>query len=201
MNDAPQAPLISLVVIVKNGARTIGKTLESVRAQTFRDFECLVIDGASTDGTLDIVETYRDAVTTLDSRKDTSSYDAIVRGFGMARGTYVGLLSADDWIAPDAMEKIAAAVRACPTAGVVAFGLRGMHELPNGDFRPGRFYTTPPGANFTLSDALYGHGSSFFYRRDLLTQQNYYRTERYRSFADKEFYLRFGLLGIPKARV
>lgn len=87
---------ISIVTVAFNAVSTIADTLESVAAQTHPDVEHIVVDGASTDGTLAIVEHYVKHVAHLISEPDTGIYDAMNKGLGLATGEIIGFLNADD---------------------------------------------------------------------------------------------------------
>lgn len=89
-----QTPLISIVTITYNAAGCLLPTMESVAAQTWRDFEHLVIDGASTDDTLKIARQNPD--TRILSEPDRGLYDAMNKGLRMARGKYILFLNAGD---------------------------------------------------------------------------------------------------------
>ena len=91
-------PKLSVITIVYNDAKHIERTLKSVIQQTYPHIEYLIIDGASTDGTLAIVEKYRHAITTLISEKDKGIYDAMNKGLQRATGDYVLFMNAGDEI-------------------------------------------------------------------------------------------------------
>ncbi len=90
----------TIVTVTYNAAATLGRTLESVEAQTFRRFEHLVIDGGSGDGTVGMAEAYRrrnaDIGVTVVSERDRGLYDAMNKGIARARGTFVCFLNAGD---------------------------------------------------------------------------------------------------------
>lgn len=88
-------PLFSTVTVAFNAAATIRATIESVLAQTAGNREYLIVDGGSTDGTLDILRSYGDAIRWV-SEPDKGIYDAMNKGIGLARGTWIHLLNADD---------------------------------------------------------------------------------------------------------
>jgi glycosyltransferase involved in cell wall biosynthesis len=112
-------PTFSIITVCYNAGRTIRRTIESVAHQTFeRDcVEHLVIDGASTDDTLDVLAQYEHL--RVVSERDAGLYDAMNKGIGLARGTYVAMLNADDWYEPDALAVVAAAFREMPRATYV----------------------------------------------------------------------------------
>ena len=70
------APLISVVIATRNAARSLPRCLESLRAQAFREFEVVVMDGASADGTVDLLKSSGDVVTTWRSSPDAGLYSA-----------------------------------------------------------------------------------------------------------------------------
>lgn len=90
---------VSLITVVYNAERYIKDCIESVINQTYQDLEYIVIDGASTDGTLAIIDNYRGRITHFSSEKDKGIYDAINKGLRIATGQVIGVLNADDMLA------------------------------------------------------------------------------------------------------
>ncbi len=88
------APLISIITITFNAEKCILPTLESVYRQTYRNYEHIIIDGASTDGTLTEARKYPDL--RILSERDKGLYDAMNKGLDMARGRYLLFLNAGD---------------------------------------------------------------------------------------------------------
>ena len=88
--------LISIITAVYNNKACIGTCLESVAAQAYPDIEHIVIDGGSTDGTLDIVKTLGRRISRLVSGPDKGIYDALNKGIGLATGDAIGFLHSDD---------------------------------------------------------------------------------------------------------
>jgi glycosyltransferase involved in cell wall biosynthesis len=87
---------VSIVTVAYNAAKTIGDTIASVASQTYGDVEYIVVDGGSTDGTMDIVKQHRDKIAKFVSESDNGIYDAMNKGLGLATGDIVGFLNADD---------------------------------------------------------------------------------------------------------
>ncbi|SKB67055.1 Glycosyltransferase involved in cell wall bisynthesis [Sphingobacterium nematocida] len=87
---------ISIITIVYNNVRDIEYTISSVLNQSYPDIEYIVIDGASTDGTLDIINRYKDRINTIVSEKDAGIYDAMNKGLALATGDYVLFLNSGD---------------------------------------------------------------------------------------------------------
>ena len=102
--------LVSIITVCYNSEKTIRKTLESVLAQTYPKIEYLIVDGKSTDKTMEIVEEYADKfaqkgyIYRTVSEKDKGIYDAMNKGVRMATGELVGIINSDDWYEPIAVE-------------------------------------------------------------------------------------------------
>lgn len=114
-------PLISVITITYNAASTLPPTIASVEAQTFRDFEYLIIDGASKDATVAIASAC--PLATVHSEPDRGLYDAMNKGLHLARGRYVLFLNAGDALhAPDTLQRYADAIAAAPQAPGIVYG-------------------------------------------------------------------------------
>lgn len=92
---------VSIITITYNSAATVEDTLKSVVNQDYPNIEYLIIDGKSKDSTLQIVDKYKDKITTIVSEKDKGLYDALNKGIGLATGDIVGMLHSDDLYASD----------------------------------------------------------------------------------------------------
>lgn len=92
----PEKPLITVVTVVFNGEKTLEQTIQSVVNQTYDNVEYIVIDGASTDRTLDIIKKYEDRIDYWQSEPDKGIYDAMNKGIGLANGDFLIFLGADD---------------------------------------------------------------------------------------------------------
>jgi len=90
---------ISVITAVYNAEDTIADAIESVLAQDYPDVELVVIDGASTDGTSALLESYRDKINVFVSEPDSGIYDALNKGIKHASGDVIGFLYADDLFA------------------------------------------------------------------------------------------------------
>ena len=87
----------SIVTVCYNSEATIRDTIESVMAQSYSDIEYIVIDGASSDRTMEIVDEYRDRIAIAVSEPDLGIYDAMNKGLKLATGDIVGILNSDDF--------------------------------------------------------------------------------------------------------
>ena len=89
-------PEISIVTVCYNSSETIEETIKSVISQTYKNIEYIIIDGESTDNTLEIVNKYQTNISKIISEKDTGLYDAINKGVSIANGNIVAILNSDD---------------------------------------------------------------------------------------------------------
>ncbi|WP_170979182.1 glycosyltransferase family 2 protein [Roseomonas sp. HF4] len=119
-----KAPGVSIITVCRNAAATMEACLQSVGKQSYRAFEHIVIDGGSTDGTLEILRRHANAIATLVSEPDRGIYDAMNKGIARARGTFVIFLNADDFFAgPHALRDAMAEIDAQPDDDVYYGGL------------------------------------------------------------------------------
>lgn len=105
----PDQPLITVITVVFNGAATLEHTIRSVMAQTYENIEHIIIDGGSTDATLDILRKHEASIDYWVSEKDAGIYDAMNKGIALARGDYIGMLNSDDFFATSSSVEIIAA--------------------------------------------------------------------------------------------
>ena len=103
---------ISIVTVSLNSENTIKKTIESVLNQTYKAIQYIIVDGGSTDGTVDIIRSYESKFTnsgidfSWKSEPDNGISDAFNKGISMSRGEYIGFINTDDWYEHDAVETI-----------------------------------------------------------------------------------------------
>lgn len=117
--------LISIITICYNRSATIANAIESVLDQDYPNIEYIVIDGNSTDGTQDIIESYAGKITTYLSESDKGMYDALNKGLELATGDIVGLMHSDDaFYDTGVVSKIVAAFTNTPdTDGIYGDGV------------------------------------------------------------------------------
>lgn len=99
-----QQPLVTYITVVRNNTATLARTIESVQRQTYRNVEHIVLDGASTDRTLDVIRQYADRLDYFASEPDKGLYDAVNKAIPLARGQLICVLNSDDWLEPQAAE-------------------------------------------------------------------------------------------------
>jgi len=101
---------VTIVTAVRNRAATLARTIESVLAQTYPEVEHVVIDGASSDGTVDVIRRYAERLAHWQSEPDRGISDAFNKGVAAARGDCIGLLNADDWLEVEQIERAVTAL-------------------------------------------------------------------------------------------
>lgn len=181
--DTP--PLVSVITVVLNGARTLPRAARSVLAQDVRDVEYIVIDGGSTDGTLDLLRGFGDRIAAWTSARDRGISDAFNKGIALARGRYVGLLNCDDWYEDGALRAVADAF-AHSEADIVHGQLQYWeHER--------RTYLVTGDAALLETGMTVGH-PSVFVRREYYERIGLFRLD-YRQAMDYEWLLRAHLAG------
>lgn len=105
-------PLISIITAVRNGREHIEQTIQSVASQDFRDFEHVIIDGGSTDGTLDIIRKHRSSIAYLVSEPDQGISDAFNKGVLASRGATILFLGSDDYLHDNSvLSRVASAMK------------------------------------------------------------------------------------------
>ncbi len=105
----PNKPLVTVITVAFNGASTLEDTIRSVLNQTYDNIEHIMVDGGSSDATLDIIRKYDDSIDYWVSEKDTGVYDAMNKGIALATGEIIGFLNADDiYMQPDVLSRVVA---------------------------------------------------------------------------------------------
>jgi glycosyltransferase involved in cell wall biosynthesis len=102
VNDGPS---ISIVTSTYNAVSTLPGLIDSLRRQTFRKFEWIVVDGASTDATVEVIRSAGDVITKWISEPDFGIYDALNKAIRLTAGDFYVVLGADDRLEPDAIER------------------------------------------------------------------------------------------------
>lgn len=176
-----------MVTIALNSEDTIGECVESVNRQDHPDVEHIVVDGNSSDATVEVVRSMENRVTRLISEPDEGLYDALNKGIRAATGEVVGVLNSDDiYHRPDVLSRVAE-----------AFGDPGL-DMVYGDVhfvkpdRPEKTVRYFSSARFRPWKMRFGFmpaHPTLFYRRELFERYGYYDTD-YAISADFEFLLR-----------
>lgn len=177
-------PFFSLVTVCFNAERSIANTLRSAREQTCRDFENVVVDGASTDGTLDVVRAFGDLPLAITSEPDQGIYDAMNKAIARSQGEVLYFLNADDRLHdPDVLERVRQVFASNPEVDLVWGNV--VYERPDGTCETRRFRHIHSG-NLVFLDL--NHQGAFA-RRSLFERIGVFNTA-FRINADYDWFLR-----------
>lgn len=117
-------PELTIVTIVKNSATTLEQTIQSVISQKNELIEYIIIDGGSTDGSIDLVRKYSGRIDHWVSEPDNGISEAFNKGIRLASGKYIGILNADDFYEPGALGIVLDAIRQHPESGIFHGSIR-----------------------------------------------------------------------------
>ena len=180
---------ISIITICYNSEQSIESTLQSVANQSYDNIEYIIVDGGSTDETMQIVSNYKEIVSKSISEPDDGLYDAINKGILMATGDYIGLIHSDDFFAyNDAVQDIADKIVENPEIDAVYGDLIYVDQFDvsktfrmwkSGSYKSGMF----------LKGWMPPH-PTFYAKRELFETYGNYRVD-FRFAADYELMLRF----------
>lgn len=166
---------ISIVTPSYNQGQFIEDTILSVLNQTYKNIEYIIVDGGSTDNTLDIINKYKDKIDIIISERDNGQSDAINKGFNLSTGVLAGWINSDDILYPDCIENLvkaynqnsSAAVYFCPRLDIV----NEEGKLLYTNFRP------ITDKNYLLKMNYDVNQPTSFYNRDLLGKIGYLNEE------------------------
>ena len=101
MHNHHPHPKFSIITVTYNAAKVLEDTIQSIVTQTYKKLEYIIVDGGSTDETLDIIHKYQEHITTVISEPDQGLYDAMNKGIKLATGDYLCFLNAGDGLHED----------------------------------------------------------------------------------------------------
>ena len=179
---------VSIITIVFNNRETIADAIESVLSQTYPDIEYIVVDGLSTDGTVDEVRKYGTRISKFVSEKDKGLYDAINKGIKLATGEIIGFLHSDDiFFNANAVASVAAAFEVHQTDSIYA----DLLYVQKAD--TGKVVRNWVSGSYNRENFMYGWmppHPTFYVKKSCYDQYGLYNTG-FRSAADYELMLRF----------
>src|SRR5262249_20286541 len=120
-------PLVTYVTVVRNNVKTLQRAIDSVQRQTYPAVEHVVLDGGSTDGTLDVIRKYGDRLDYFASQPDEGVYEALNKAIPLARGDLICVLNSDDWLEPGAAQTAVTLVPDVAAATLVLTGAAVRH--------------------------------------------------------------------------
>lgn len=170
---------ISIITVVLNNREQIKNAIESVIEQSYKDIEYIVIDGGSTDGTLDVIQKYRQEISLVISEKDKGIYDAMNKGISLAKGSLVGIVNSDDWLDENVLSVVGDIHQLNPES--IIYGL--LREYKDGI--PWRTHTS---SYKFLHHRMIPHQTCFVPRS--IYDKNGIYDIRYKFLADYDFLLR-----------
>ena len=203
-HQKPNMPLISVIVPVYNGEKTIRETIESALAQSLSDFELIVINDGSQDSTLDVLASIQDPRIKIFSYPNAGLSASRNRGISQSSGEFIAFLDADDLWTPDKLEAQLTALQENPNAAV-AYSWT--------DFIDETSQFLKPGPHFTISGDVYAellrgnflaNGSNPLIRRQALIKVGSFDVS-FSGVADWELYLRlathYHFVAVPSPQI
>ncbi len=173
-------PLISIITIVYNNSLHIQKTLNSIFNQKYQNLELIVIDGGSTDNTLNIIKQNNNKIDFWISEKDKGIYDAFNKGMTFCRGDYLGFVNSDDILKPNALKILVKYIRKNPKADFF-FGAVKKHWGVLYGYKPWKIY---------FSWGFYSsHSTGFFIKKNSAEIVGNYNL-KYKYSADYDYFFR-----------
>ncbi|GKX65532.1 glycosyltransferase family 2 protein [Inconstantimicrobium mannanitabidum] len=172
---------VSIITVCLNSEKYIEQTIQSVLNQIYKDIEYIIIDGMSTDNTLNIVEKYKPLFNgrlTVVSEKDSGIYNAMNKGIKRATGELIGIINSDDWYELDAVENV---VNNYNNEECVLYG--GMVNRKDNEITK-----IDMSSYKELSNCMFGHPTAFV-PKSIYNKFGLY-DESYRIAADYDFMLR-----------
>lgn len=183
-------PKISIITICYNHAQFIERTILSVLNQNYPNVEYIIIDGGSTDGSVEIIKKYEKYIAYFVSEKDSGTSDAINKGFLKATGHIIGLQNSDDIYLPRAFSKAVEYYQKHPDTDIL-FGNRLDVDVQDNIIGEGRF--TPFCFTGHYYEGMALSVQSVFFKKSLLSNIGMYDTTRWDYPNDYEFFIRAGL--------
>jgi glycosyltransferase involved in cell wall biosynthesis len=160
-------PKISIVTPSFNQARFLERTIHSVLNQDYPNLEYIVVDGGSTDGSVEIIRKYEGRLAWWVSEPDCGQSHALNKGFGRATGEIVGWLNSDDLYCPGALHHAARTLLADPQAEA-CYG--GIYLVDENDEVVNALWPAPPDKSYTYFVGLDVHQQALFWRRSLMSR-------------------------------
>jgi glycosyltransferase involved in cell wall biosynthesis len=181
---------VSVVIPSYNQAEFLGRTLNSLLNQTYGPLEIIVVDGGSTDGTVELLRAYEQHLAHWISEPDRGQSDALNKGFELATGDIFGWLNADDLYLPDAVAVAVEVLTRHPNVDV-AFG--DHLEIDTQDRVINYFYDFPASTGQLLYEGFFANAQAMFWRRSLHLSAGHFDVDLHRTM-DYEMMVRFLLV-------
>lgn len=185
---------ISIITVCYNSEDTIRDTLESVLSQDYSDIEYIIIDGASSDTTLEIVSGYEDRIQKIVSEPDRGIYDAMNKGVELASGDYIGVLNSDDvFFDNKVVSDLVSSIKVNGNPDAIYSDLQYVKE--NDLTKPTRKYSFPNFSPWMIRFGLMIPHPTFYVKSSIYNNHGKYRLD-FKVAADFELMARVMLAGI-----
>lgn len=179
---------VTIITVTYNSAKYLEDCINSVINQQYADIEHIIVDGGSTDGTIDIIKKYKDHIAQWVSEKDDGMYDAINKGMRMATGDIIGTLNSDDTLSsPSVIDEI---VKAFIEQKVDSVYGDLVYIDPENTQKIIRVWKGVPYKRSRYKMGWMPAHPTFYFRRKLLDQLGGYETHYYTA-SDYEFMARY----------
>ena len=173
-------PLISIITVVLNNEKYIEECILSLHNQKNENYEHIIIDGGSSDNTINIIKKYEEKIDYWCSRKDKGIYDAFNNGMQLAKGDYIGFLNSDDYYSHNALELLNEYIEKYPEKDFI-FGAVKKHWGVLHGYKPYKIY---------WSWGFYSsHSTGFFIKTDSAKKVGLYNL-KYKYSSDYDFFFR-----------
>lgn len=191
---------VSIITVCFNSAATLRDTIESVLAQSGAEIEYIVVDGASDDGSQEILQEYRDRIATIISEPDRGIYDAMNKGIAASTGDVIGILNSDDFFASSNTVADVVAVFKEERIADVVFG-DVVFVSPDDLMTVKRYYSSKRFRPWKLRFGYMPPHPGTFVRRQAYEKVGLYRLD-YRISADYEMFVRLLIIArLPYRRI
>lgn len=207
VDNQHRRPLVSVIIVNWNGACHLSECFESLSAQTYRDFEVIIVDNGSTDGSVEFITTHFPWVILVKLATNFGFATGNNKGFEHASGTYIAILNNDTRAEPDWLERMVAVADANPRVGMIGcrtcvydnrdivdtIGGRICRDgMSRGAFRLRSFAEL---GLQTVEEGLYPSGCAALYKRDMLDEIGFFDDEFFAYAEDTDLGLRGRLAG------
>ena len=173
-------PKFSLITVVLNNKELLEKTIKSVLNQNFKNFEYIIIDGGSNDGTLEILKKYNDKIDYWLSERDNGIYDAFNKGMELSKGEYLGIINSDDTYRSNALDIISKYTNKNENIDFIFGSVQKRWGLLSG-YKPWKIFFT---WGFYTS-----HSTGFFIKRTSAKKVGFYSL-KYKYHSDYDYFFR-----------
>ena len=190
--------ILSIITINRNNAHGLKKTMQSVLSQTDKDFQYIVVDGASTEGSIEVIQKYAESfgdMLTWISEPDNGIYNAMNKGIRMASGTYVQFLNSGDCLASDGVTARMLEELKSNDYPSILYGNM-LKDMPNGKIMRDKCFAGQEISFLGFYTGTLNHSPAYI-RKDLFEKYGFY-DENLRIVSDWKWYLQAIILGKEK---